>query len=549
MVRASGMAGWLCVALAGVVGCGDRPAELADATAVVVLGQEPALPIPTVGTGTGNQEVSDLLFLRLADMGPALNPSDTAAFQPRLARTWVRRDSLTLAFVLEPRARWHDGQPVTAQDVVWSMERARDPRIAPILAALLRQVTAVAAEGDTAVAVRFARPYLEQLYDATQHVQVLPGHLLSGIAPESLATAPFASAPIGSGPYRWVQRVSGQYVELAAVPEHFLGSPQVRRLLIRSASDPEARFNLLLGGQADGLDNIVPPLANLDRLGANPALRTILTPSLTVGYVLFNQRSRGDRSRPHPILGDVEVRRALIEALDREAINQAVFGSYSRVPVGPVSQALWIGGVERRAAPADTAAARRRLAARGWSDRDGDGVLDRAGRSLTLTISIPSTSAARRQIAVIAQEQWRRLGLRVEVSALDFPVFIARRSAGDFDMDISSATQDPSPLGLVQSWSCAGVGGSNVGGYCNPRVDSLIARARFARTDPRPIWDDVVATIEGDAPAAFLYAPAYVTALHRRFEDVELRPNSWWSAIWRWRVVPEVSRTAEAAER
>src|SRR5215212_7761272 len=179
-------------ALAGLVGfvaaqssSGNRGGSI-----VIVTGQQPTVPIPTLMEGAansvGNLELADQLFLRLAGLGPTLLTAGDRGFVPLLARSWTRRDSLTLAFDLDPRARWQDGAPVTARDVVFTFGRARDSRIAPRLAALLRHITSVTAEGERRVVVRFSHAYSEQLYDATFHVAPIPAHLLDSMPPEAL---------------------------------------------------------------------------------------------------------------------------------------------------------------------------------------------------------------------------------------------------------------------------------------------------------------------------------------------------------------------------
>ena len=502
----------------------------------LVFGAEPTAPVPTLTRGlTQNNDVASLLFLPLAAPGPSLSTVGEAGFEPRLARSWHRRDSLTIAFDLDPRARWHDGRPVTAADVLFTFERARNPKLAPSLALLLGRIASVTAEGDRRVVVRFTERYPEQFYDATFHLGILPAHLLAGVPPDSLAASPFLRAPVGSGAYRWVRLVPGQFTELEAVPGFFLGRPGVDRIVIRYATDPSARLNLLLGGEIDALDFLVPPLDNLQLVGEHPELRVVHAPSLSYGYVLFNHRDPADTSRPHPLLADRDVRRALVLAIDREAITRAIFGTYAVVPIGPASQLVPVQPARALAARGDLAEAQRLLAAAGWVDADGDGIRERDGRPLALTLSYPTSSAPRRLASQALAEQWRRAGVAITLEPLEFaaygPKFIGRR----FDLAFQGATQDPTPSALAQSWSCAGRSGTNYGGYCNPRVDSLLARARTAR-DPRPLWNEAVGTIDGDAPALFLYAQANVPAVARRSDEIVLRPTSWWSDVWRWRV-------------
>ena len=515
---------------------GAAAQRAAPTSLVIVTGQDAPLPIPTLMEGpqanTANFEVADQLFLRLAGLGPTLVTTGDRGFTPLLARSWARRDSVTLAFELDPRARWHDGAPVTSRDVVFTFRRARDPEIAPGLARQLRNVAAVEAEGDRTVVFRYTHPYGEQLYDAVYHVAPLPAHLVEPIPPAELRTSPFAAHPVGSGPNRWVRSVPGQLVELRANETFFLGRPGVERLLIRVATDADARLNLLLSGEADAMDNI--PLANQARVKARGDIRLVRVPSPTLGYLLYNQRDPADPGRPHPILADTAVRRALTLALDRRQMVGAVLGEYGEIPYGPTSLLLWIRHGAPRPLGVDRATAGRLLERAGWRDEDGDGVRERAGRPLTLTLQLPGTSAIRRQMAAMVQQQWRAVGVRAEVVQLDFPVWNERHNAGNFDVDFAATTQDPTPSGLTQSWSCKGR--NNVAGYCDPVTDSLLDVAIRGDADPAASWQAVLRRIEAGFPATFLYAPVYVFAVQRRFENVTIRPESSWSAVWRWSV-------------
>ena len=506
-------------------------------TAVIIVGAEASAPVPQIGGGKSNTDVADILFLRLARMGPDLVTSGDRGFVPELARRWTRRDSLTLAFELDPRARWHDGTPVTSRDVIFAFDRARDPAADAQKALLLRWVSSVTAEGAGTVVVRFSKVYGEQMYDAVWHVQPLPAHLLDSIPRDRLGASAYVQHPIGNGAYRFVRREAGQRLELAAVPDFFLGRPGIGRVIFLLVRDPDAQMNLMLDGTGDVYEGVSPP-SNVVRIQAVKDLRIITVPTTNVGYLLFNQRAQGDRARPHPILSDVDVRRALVMALDRHELAQAAFGPYAAVPEGPVSQLHWIREV-KPLVRFDTAGARALLARKGWRDSDGDGVLDQRGRPLTLQLNFPGQSATRAMIAPMVQEQWRRIGVKVDLLRLDGPVWGERRDKGEFDVDFSSAVLDPSPAGLVQSWSCGGRNGSNVGQYCDPQVDSLMERAIRGGPDAGRNWHETMKLLVSDAPAAFLYAPSSAIAIHRRFDRVVIRPESFWASIWQWRLKPE----------
>jgi peptide/nickel transport system substrate-binding protein len=513
------------------------PAQREPTSIVIVTGQQATMPIPTLmegGQGSlANNEIADHLFLRLASIGPGMVTVGDQGFVPLLARRWSRRDSLTLVFELDPRARWHDGAPVTSRDVTFTFGRARDPAIAPRLANVTRRIASVVAEGDHRVVFRFQDVYPEQMYDATFHVAILPSHLLADLAPTPEAWSRFAARPVGSGPYRWVRREEGQFIELAGNPDFFLGRPAIERVIVRVAVNTDARINLLLSGEADAIDNIPPPASNLARVQAAPHLKVVTVPSNLLGYLLFNQRAPGDRSRPHPILADREVRRALVLALDRELMVRAVIGPYAHVPFGPVSSQLWI----RHGAPSptkqDQATAKRLLAGRGWVDRDGDGVRENpAGAPLMLRMTVSASSLQRTQMATIIEEQYRQVGVDLQQVRVEPAVWLGRRAAGDFDIDFSSAGLDPSPSGLVFSWSCDGAG--NVAGYCDRGADSLLNQAIASPRPDRKLWHAFLRRVEENAPAAFLYTQPFVLGINRRFREVIIRPESSWIALWRW---------------
>jgi peptide/nickel transport system substrate-binding protein len=529
----------LAAALAGVSAV--RPplasAQREPASIVIVTGQQATTPVPTLLEGaqnsTANQDLADQLFLRLAGLGPGLVTAGDGGFVPLLAKSWTRRDSLTLAFELDPRARWHDGAPVTSRDVLFTMRRARDAAIAPRLANVTRRIAGVEAEGDRVVVFRFSEVYAEQFYDATFHTGIIPAHLLEHLPSKAEAWASFVAHPVGSGPYRWVRRHEGEFVELAANRDFFLGAPEIERVIIRVAVDPNARLNLLLSGEADATENIPPPLSNVARVEATDRLKVVSVPSSILGYIVFNYRDPRDTTRQHPILGDRDVRRALILALDRQLIVRSMLGRFGVVPYGPASSQLWIAHGAPSPARQDQTTARRLLDERGWVDRDRDGVReDRNDRPLLLRLQVTSSSEQRVRMALIIQEQLRQLGVRLEVLRLEPALWMERRAAADFDLDFSSAIQDPSPSGLAYSWSCDGPG--NAGRFCDRGADSLLSRAMASPVADRRLWQAFLQRVEDNAPAVFLYTQAYMAGVNRRFREVVIRPISVWGSLWRW---------------
>jgi peptide/nickel transport system substrate-binding protein len=134
----------------------------------------------------------------------------------------------------------------------------------------------------------------------------------------------------------------------------------------------------------------------------------------------------------------------------------------------------------------------------------------------------------------MAQEQLRQVGVRLEVIVLERPVWQERFVSGRFDVAFGALRQVPSPSSLIDSWTCKGA--NNVSHYCDPAVDSLLNLGIVTQGNAAPMFVDALSRIEQDAPATFLYAPLEVIAVHKRYDNVELRDGSPWLMLWHWHV-------------
>jgi len=271
------------------------------------------------------------------------------------------------------------------------------------------------------------------------------------------------------------------------------------------------------------------------------------------GYVGFNLAAPGDTSKPHPLFGDRDLRRALVMATDRERLLHNVFGEFAKVPPGPLSQLWWIWDPEIRELPYDSGQAARLLTRTGWTDSDGDGIRDKDGRPLAFRLLLPTTSAVRRQYARLLQEQFRVGGVDVQLDEVDFSLFNERARAGRFDALLNVWNTDPTPSsGFPQNWTPAGFGRSNYGRYDNPEVDRLVDRAVAAaanRDQARRAWRAAVETLNRDAPGIFLYATSNVAAVHKRIVDVAIRPDSWLALLRTWRIPADRLTDRDRVER
>lgn len=540
-----------CLALCLLAACAsDSRAVRTGGTVVIgVPADADALLMPLVN-GVQGRIVSELLFDRLAEMGPGLNTVGDAGFEPRLARSWRwSADSLAIVFALDPAARWHDGRPVRAADVVLGFAAIRDSANVSPLVAEIAGVAAVTALDSLSAEVRFSRRSPEQFHTATLIVP-LPAHVYGAIPGGALRTSAEALAPVGSGRFRFVRWEKGVRLELAAVPDHHRGRALLDRVLFSVAPEPATGIARLKAGETDVWDPLPPP--EVAGVAAEPHLRLISAPSFDHGFLAFNFRAPGDPSRPHPLFADLGVRRAITLAIDRATIVKAVFDTLALPGLGPFVRAQATADTTIRQIPFDRAAADALLDSLGWTARGPDGVRRRAGRPLAFAVILPSTSRVRERTAVLIQEQLRAVGVAMSIEKMDFPVFLDAQTKGRFDAVLGGTRTTPSPSGVRGSWASPAIPGGgtqNAWHYQSAAFDAAV-EAGLAAMDPaeskaqlRRAYQQIV----DDAAAVWLYELRSVGAVHRRLVVPAWRPDAWWLTLGEWSVDPAQRLPRDAA--
>ena len=180
------------------------------------------------------------------------------------------------------------------------------------------------------------------------------------------------------------------------------------------------------------------------------------------------------------------------------------------------------------------------LASLGWTDSNGDGILDRNGREFRFNILVPTSSTGRLLSAEIIQAQLRTSGVQMDIVELDPNTLEAQAVAGRFDTFFGALQHDPSPSSVTDSWTEAAIGSLNWLYFINPAFDGLVERAQSS-TDPddaRELWREAFRTIADDTPAIWVYVPEFAIVLHTRIEDVTIRPDLWSATLPQWRINP-----------
>jgi len=477
--------------------------------------------------------IVDNVYDRLADIGPDLNTRGDKGFTPHLARSWNwAPDSMSIAFAIDPRARWHDGQPVRASDVRFSFELDKDPKTGTQVTANIANIDSVTVRDSLTAVAWFHRRTPEQFYDFVYQVHILPEHVLKDVPHDKLEASDVIRRPMGSGRFRFVSWDPGVRLELLADTANYHGRAKLDRVVFSFSADANASLTKLLSGQADLSDHL--PAEVIPRLGTGQ-IRAIRYPSLTYAFMAMNLRDKKRPGAPHPIFGDRRVRLAVSMGLDRQAMLRNVFDTLGVLGSGPFSRAL--ADTTISLPPYDRARAAALLDSAGW--RAGpDGMRSRNGQPLAFGLVVPTTSAPRMRYAVLIQEQLKSLGARVDIESMDMPPVIARMAAKNFDATLVSFGTDPAVAGIKQNWGTEALakGGQNVASYSSRAFDALIdsATTTLDAARAKQYAHRAYQTLVDDAPAVWLYDLLSIAGVHKRIRPEGIRADGWWEGLADW---------------
>jgi len=515
-------------------------------TLVISTPSDAQLIFPVLTEDATAGQVEAQLFDKLAEPGMALHTNGDAGFEPRLAKSWSwSRDSLSIAFALDPRARWHDGAPVTARDVRFTWQLYSDSVVASPSRPLVAAIDSVTVRDSLTAVFWFARRGAEQFFDATFQMRILPEHLLASVPRAELQSAPFGQHPVGTGAFKFVSWEGRQAITIEANPDYYRGRPHLDRVIWSIAPDPQTAVLRVLSGEADWYEALRGP--DIAAVAARPELQVVPYRSMTYGYLIWNERDPKNPSAPSPIFADRALRRALTLGIDRASLVKSVYDTAAILGHGPINTHIATFDSIIVLLPYAPDSAKRLLDALGWRVTGADGMRMKNGRTLGFSLLVPTSSAPRQQLAVLIQEQMKRLGVKVEIEQGDFTTVVRRVTTRDFEAALWGTILDPSPAGIRQSWTSAAAapGGSNLAGYKSAAFDAYIDSAVHT-LDPvreKAYFRRAYETIIADAPAVWINEARNFAGASKRVHPVRMRADAWTVNLAEW-YIPADQRIA-----
>lgn len=483
--------------------------------------REPSGSITIAAIGAPAREITalhDFVSRALYDSLLQVNPQ-TGDLIPALAESWlVSDDAKTFVFVLREDVKWHDGAPLTAEDVAFTLESLSDADIRIRPAADFGPIEKITANDARTVSVTFREPYCAALTYLGM-IPILPKHLLEQKTPANLANEDL----IGSGPLI-LENWTDEKITFTRNPNYWNGAPQIVNWTLQFFADENAASDAVQNKRADVFvtDSIVPQTQN-KTFAANEF------------YALAMNLNRAP-------FDDARVRQALAFALDREQFTQALNGNAIETSL---LAKFWAFPNNLTQTKFDAARARQLLAQAGWRDTDGDGIVEKEGKPFEVTLWAQLDDDLSQNAAQLAREQLSRVGVRAILKLTERYLFLTRAFLHEFDTALVhfNIPLDPDQHYFWQSNEAEPGFGLNVTGYENVVVDNALDKGnRVARCEPtarKNAYAPVFQNIARDAPMVFLFAPTRILNADARVEN--LAPSSFAGAFWnlnQWEVAP-----------
>ncbi|TCR68626.1 peptide/nickel transport system substrate-binding protein [Bosea sp. BK604] len=430
-----------------------------------------------------------------------------------LAEKWsVSTDGLTWTFSLYPNVTWHDGKPFTADDVVFTINKIwLNPKIAFPQRSNFATLTGAEKVDERTVKLTTNVPTPALPVMLGYLAPILPAHIFSTWSNEDF-TKPtaFTKSPVGTGPFKFGEFTPGSSVRLVRNDAYFRGKPLLDALVFKVMPDVEQQFAQLQSGQLDWM--IIEPY-QIDALKGNTRVKINDVKSNMYFYVGLNDAM--------PPFDDKRVRQAFSYAVDRQAIIDGALAGRADIaasPITPVLANFHNDKVESYAI--DLKKAGELLDQAGWKMGSG-GIRTKDGKQLKITLDVDAGNTTREQIALIVQDNWKKIGVDTTIKTGDFGAFVQRMRAKPSELQAFICwwitAPDPDIISYYGTDKTL-----NIFAYSNPEVDKLLDEGRktIDLAQRAKLYKDAQVLIAQDAPCVFLYYA-------REIESVSANLRGW----------------------
>jgi peptide/nickel transport system substrate-binding protein len=434
-----------------------------------------------------------------------------------LAESWdITAKGLVITFHLRRGVKWHDDQPFTAADVLYTYQVIVDPKTPTAYAEDFRAVKKAEALDDYTFRVTYDKPFAPALISWSS--SILPRHLLSG---KDITQSPLKRHPIGTGPYKFKEWVAGQKIVLVSNSDYFEGRPYIDGQITRIIPDTATMF-LELRAQNLGMMGLTP--LQYTRQTENNLFKNNFNKyrylSFAYTYLGYNLKN--------PLFTDKRVRQAISYAINKDEIISGVLLGLGKPATGPYKPGSWAYNDKVQNYNYNPQKARELLREAGWTKLNSDGVLEKDGKPFVFEIVTNQGNETRQKCAEIIQRQLADIGITVKIRILEWSAFVTNFiNKRRFDTVILGWTipLDPDAYDVWHS-SKTKPEELNFISYNNPEADEVLEKGRstFDQKERKKYYDRFQEILAEDQPYTFLYVPDALIITHNRFRGIEPAP-------------------------
>ncbi|MCZ6669795.1 MAG: ABC transporter substrate-binding protein [Acidobacteria bacterium] len=462
----------------------------------VLIEADPAHFDPRIGGDQASIRLHQLLYNGLVVI------DDQGLPAPSLAEHWEQEDDRTYLFKLRPGLRFHDGRPVTAADVAFTIDSVRNGEVVSTFKKDLELIAASEIIGPLTIRFRLKQVFAPFLT-----------RLTLGILPKD--SPPDNRKPVGTGPYMLKEYRWGDRIDLVANPDYFRGPPAISRVQLRIVPDETSRLLEIRKGTADLVYGDISP-DHIEQLRTDPRYQVFTGDSWKYDYIGFNLED--------PILSDPRVREAIAYAIDREKIISHLLRGRARLATGMLSPGHWAYEGNVRKYRHDPHRAAKILDDAGYPDPDGNGPRPR----IVLEYKTSNSELARRKAAVF-QEQLRQVGIKIRIRTNEWATFFEDIRKGRFQIYSLTWTgvDDPDLYRFRFHSQSVPPNGANRNRYRNPELDRLLEEG-YQETDldrRKRIYAQVQKILAVDLPEISLWHGEEIAVVKRDLLGFRLSPS------------------------
>ncbi|WP_297213355.1 MULTISPECIES: peptide-binding protein [Thermodesulfovibrio] len=477
--------------------------------------------LPLFASDSASADISGRIFNGLTKYDKDLN------IVGDLAESWsISKDGKEIVFHLRKGIKWHDGEEFTAEDVVFTFKAITNPKNPTPYSSNYGPVKEVKALDKYTVKVSYEKPFAPAL--ESWGMGILPRHLLEG---KELFSSSLNRHPVGTGPYKFKEWVTGQRIILERNVNYFEGTPFFEKFISRIIPDPATMFLELRFG---GIDFMGLAPAQYKHYGEKSDFKKYFNvyryPSFGYTYIGYNLKN--------PLFTDKKVRQAIAHAVNKKEIIEGVLLGYGTPCTGPFPPASWAYNPNVKDFEYSPTLAKRILEDLGWKAGD-DGILVKNGLKFSFVLLVNQGNEARLKTAQIIKEQLRQVGIELKIRVLEWQSFLELVTKRQFQAVLLgwSLSRDPDLYDIFHS-SKTRPGEFNFVGYTNPEVDRLIEKARetLNKEERKKLYWKVHSLITEDQPYTFLYVPDAIIAVNKRIKGIEPAPAGIWYNYIHWYV-------------